>query len=901
MNLPDRQRWQLLSPLLDELLDASPERRALRLAELSAEQPALAEELVSLLGSQQQADDARFLDGTAGAPTSTLAGQRLGPYTLVAPLGQGGTGSVWRAARHDGRFDAQVAIKLLHLSLVGHAAAQRFRREGLILARLTHPNIARLLDAGVSESGQPYLVLEWVDGERLDQYCDSKRLTFQQRLVLLDEVLKAVSHAHSHLVIHRDLKPTNILVDREGRVKLLDFGIGKILEAEEWRAGATAITREVGGQSLTPEYAAPEQWSGEPATTATDVYALGVLMYRLLCGQHPTAAEGASIQQIMRSTLETEPAVLSSHATAEQAALRGTTAGALSRGLRSDLSNIAAKALAKLPSQRYATVDAFAEDLRRYRDHEPVVAQRRSWIYRWGKFARRHRVAVGAASLSTMAILAGLVGTVSQARVAEKERDRALSQLEQTEAVEEFLAFLVSSTSNKPVSAIELLERARGFANAQLGDNPAVTARLQLDLAGIYSELEMSEATAEALARASTAAQQSGDLALQLQAECAQASEIGIETDADRAAARFERAMDMLKQNHGDAVGLAFCHHLRAMRAFELGDNRLALADEREALRLMEGARSSTRSLQIAMRQGVAGALAKTGDIAGALQEIQAAIDATAAMGRSHSIRMLTFRNNQGVLLARAGNPMKALAAFDSALEDLHDGESGGGAPALANRARALLDMGRYDEAQASLDKSLALSAQLGDERSPPFSITIFGWCPPGELRACERRIESARDALAGFLPPHHPSLAYADVNHARMLLEAGEAQRAKPLLERALSIYGEPKRGEQGRIRALGMLSLAELQLGHTPIALAHAEQAVQQARSALQGFDHSEWLGGALLAQGRAMRAAGDARAEPTLKEALAQLEPTAGERAPSVLEAKALLTALQTDASK
>lgn len=896
MMLPDRQRWQRLSPLLDELLDMAPAQQATRLAELRAEDPALATELAALHEAHQCVEEVRFLEGVAAvappAESPTLAGQRLGPYTLVAPLGHGGTGSVWCARRDDGRFETQVAVKLLHLSLVGQAPARRFRHEGLILGRLTHPSIAHLLDAGVSEGGQPYLVLELVDGERIDHYCDSRRLTIEQRLALFAEVLAAVSHAHSHLVIHRDIKPTNILVDKDGRVKLLDFGIAKMVEDEAWDTGLTAITRDGGGQSLTPEYAAPEQWRGEPVTTATDVYALGVLLYQLLSGRHPTAPDDATAQQVMQTTLEREPIRLSAVCSEAAALARETTPPKLARRLQGDLTNIAARALRKTPSHRYVTVDALAEDLRRHRDHEPVAAHGDAWLYRLGKFARRHRAAVAAGAISTVAIVAG---TLAQARIAGHERDRVRQRV-QTEAVEEFLTFMISSTANRPLNTVELLDRAGQLANAQFADDPAVRARLQLTLSGIYSEIDAQDKTFELLAQAKLSAQQAGDTDLLAQAECAEISEIDLEPDGDRAAERFERTMAALRtQAGGDTSTLAYCHHTRALRAFELGAYPQALTDERQALALLDQSRVGNRTLQISMRQNLAGALAKTGDLSAALEQMQSTIDELNALGRTHTIGMLTELNNQGVLLARAGDPLRALAAFDRAIESTPDGTAAqGSTPAsFVNRAKMLLELGRVAEAQQAIAQALSSAAERGDTRSPPFSVIALAWCAPGELAQCERRVEAARDRLAALLPPSHPTLGNADVNHARMVLDAGLPERAKPLVERALSTFGPPGRGEPGRIRALTLLARAELQLGHAPAALELAERAVQEARMEATGFAHSEWLGSALLAQGVALRARGDERAPAVLREALAQLEPTVGDAAPSVIEARRLLT--------
>src|SRR5256714_372635 len=306
MNLPDRAQWQRLSPLLDEVLELDEAARAARLAELRADDPATADALEGFLGDAQAAGHAKFLTGAAPHPPSfhdaTLTGQSIGAYVLEDPLGHGGSGSVWRARRADGRFEGHVAVKLLHLSLIGHMGARRFEREGALLARLTHPHIARLMDAGVTPGGQPYLVLELVDGERIDRWCDSRHLNVEQRLALFANVLAAVAHAHSRLVIHRDIKPSNILVTADGTVKLLDFGIAKLIDTQSQET----VTGE-GGRALTPEYAAPEQLQGGDVTTATDVYALGVLLYQLLAGRHPTAPEHATASEVMRATLATDP------------------------------------------------------------------------------------------------------------------------------------------------------------------------------------------------------------------------------------------------------------------------------------------------------------------------------------------------------------------------------------------------------------------------------------------------------------------------------------------------------------------------------------------------------------------------------------------------------------------
>ena len=251
----DGKRWREISAYLDQVLELSIEERPTWLESVRRKNPALAADLHDLLEEQQALDKERFLEHGPSIPASqgSLAGQALGAYVLVSPIGQGGMGSVWLARRNDRRFDGSAAVKLLNAALIGRAGEERFKREGSFLAQLTHPHIARLIDAGVSPVGQPYLVLEHVQGERIDRYCDQRKLAVGVRVRIFLDVLSAVAHAHANLIVHRDIKPSNVLVSNDGQVKLLDFGIAKLLDDD---TEATQLTRE-GGHALTPEYAAP--------------------------------------------------------------------------------------------------------------------------------------------------------------------------------------------------------------------------------------------------------------------------------------------------------------------------------------------------------------------------------------------------------------------------------------------------------------------------------------------------------------------------------------------------------------------------------------------------------------------------------------------------------------------
>jgi serine/threonine protein kinase/TolB-like protein/tetratricopeptide (TPR) repeat protein len=389
-----KEQWQAVDPHLDRALKLDREGRKALLDSLRAERPDVAEDLEILLAAYAIPDSAWFLQNAPELPETTLAGQAVGAYTLISAIGQGGMGSVWLARRSDGRFEGHAAVKLLNASLVGRAGEERFRREGSILARLAHPHIARLLDAGVSPTGQPYLVLEYVEGEPIDRYCERKGLTIRERLGLFLDVLDAVAHAHSKQIVHRDIKPSNVLVGEEGRVELLDFGIAKLLEAETGGGEATALTREAGG-ALTPEYAAPEQVAGGTITTATDVYALGVVLYELLVGDLPfdrvrmREAGWAGLERILR---EEEP-------------VRPSSRTALRRELEGDLDWITLKALEKDRSRRYATAAEFAEDIQRHLKDEPVSAGPPGAAYRLKKLIRRRRVALAAVAVFVVAAL----------------------------------------------------------------------------------------------------------------------------------------------------------------------------------------------------------------------------------------------------------------------------------------------------------------------------------------------------------------------------------------------------------------------------------------------------------------------------------------------------------------
>lgn len=486
------QQWQEISPLLDQALDLSATEREAWLQSLTRSKPEWIDLLRLLLEEHCAVVAERFLEFSPHSPgaASDLQGQRVGPYTLISPIGTGGMGRVWLAQRSDGSFERRVAVKFLQFSVATRAGAERFKREGRILGSLSHPHIAELIDAGVMPDGQPYMVLEYVKGEPIDQFCLSRSLDLRARIQLFLDVLAALGVAHAHLIVHRDIKPSNVLVDAQGQVKLLDFGIAKLL-AQDAASPATLLTLE-GGAALTPYFAAPEQVTGGAITTATDIYAAGVLLYLLLAGQHPLGQASHSTAELVKRIVEIEPARPSDAislagpggaAAPADAAQSSSHAAHLRRQLRGDLDTIVMRALKKSPGERYGSIAAFADDLRAYLNHQPISARPDTLAYRAAKFVRRNRLAVTLASLALLAMIAGLVGTLIQARNVRMQRDAALRERDLANRIANFMTeiFRVSDPGEsvgQTVTARQVLDTAALDIKGDLTVQPEVRARL---------------------------------------------------------------------------------------------------------------------------------------------------------------------------------------------------------------------------------------------------------------------------------------------------------------------------------------------------------------------------------------------------------------------------------------
>ncbi len=397
--------------------------RADWLARLAVENASLHARVDALIRADQEAEERSFLSPASdppAAPAAGLEGHRLGPWLVERLLGSGGMGQVWLARRTDGLYDGLAAIKLMRLASADAGANERFAREGRLLGRLNHPHIARLLDAGITPAGERYLVLEYVEGERIDRWCDDRRLTVAGRVALFIGVCQAVAHAHENLVVHRDLKPSNIFINHDGEVKLLDFGVAKLLEDDAGES--TELTREAGA-AMTPQYAAPEQLNGGTISTATDVYGLGMVLFGLLSGSRPYAA--APRAGDVSRPLWSLPA---DAATAAQiAARRASSAKALRKALHGDLAVVVAKAIKPDMAGRYRAVPDFADDLQRVLDRRPIAARPDSTGYRLRRYLQRHTFGVATAAVLALSIGAGVTGTLIKEREARRQAERAVA------------------------------------------------------------------------------------------------------------------------------------------------------------------------------------------------------------------------------------------------------------------------------------------------------------------------------------------------------------------------------------------------------------------------------------------------------------------------------------------
>ncbi|MDJ0652576.1 MAG: serine/threonine-protein kinase [Xanthomonadales bacterium] len=758
--------WQDIATAFDALADMAPADRRQALTSLQQSDPTMADELESLLASLES--DPEFLQRPAVdlQQSGSRGLTQIGPYRVLDRLGRGGMGTVYRARRDDGRLDQVVAIKLVRAAAGDPMRLQRFAQEARLLSRLDHPGIARPLDAGTLDDDAAYLVMEYVDGIPVDRYCREKKLSRQSRLELLLRICEAVQFAHQNLVVHRDIKPANVLVDDSGQPRLLDFGIARMLEASD-EPGLT-ITGQI---ALTPNYASPEQFAQEPVTTASDVYALGVLACELLTGKLPLSLEGLALPDVI-DTVRSRPPLPPSEAGGDPA-------------LRGDLDAIVLMALRKEPERRYASAAEFAADIRRYLSGQPVVAHPDTLGYRVGKFLRRHRLAVGAGAAVILA-LAGLSGfaTVQAIRaneartLAEQETRRA------TEVLGFFQDMLASAdparSQGEAYTVRDLLDQtASGLADAEL--DPLVLATVQETVASTYLSLGLPDSGVTLAAAASGQLEQI----------------LGADDPRTLAARHAEARFHLYMGNYQQAIEIL---------EPTLDGRRRVLGDSMDTM-------STLHNLAIAY--------AETGEVERALEMDLIQLEIVEQLSGKGSPEALTT-------MISVGHGYYALGRLDEALDLFQQvylgqrGHLGDKHPtvlsALHNYATLSRQVGQVDQAESLFLQLVDRRREILGDRHAQTLNTVHNL---GELYLAKGDHESAatylEEALAGrrqALGGDHPDVIDSMVAYARLQLARGDPEAAESNARQAV-LLGErvlnPEAGTLQKAREVLAAALLE------------------------------------------------------------------------------------------
>jgi len=740
-------RWKALSPLLDDLLELSGRARQQRLSMIQATDPGLAADLSRLMDLEEERPDFMSQPVVSG-DVGMQAGDEIGPYKLVSPLGEGGMGQVWLAVRADGLYERRVALKRLRPGLGDVGRHARFTRERQILARLGHAHIARLLDAGISADGQPYLALDYVRGEPITDYAHKLNLDIGTRLQLFLQVCAAVSHAHANLVVHRDLKPSNILVTSAGEVCLLDFGIAKLLDADQAQAGE--ITR-TGARAFTLHYAAPEQLRGEVITTMTDVYALGVVLYELLTDCKPYELERATDAAWEEAILEEEPARPSQVAMRKAKETEPPAERRRARALSGDLDNIILKTLNKQPEQRYASVEALAQDLRRYLDGQPVQARAQSFSYRTRKYLRRHAVGLGIGFAVTSVLAVALAIVSWQASRAMKEASRA-------QAMQDFVIALFENSGNasstRGVDVRALLDAGVARADTELAAQPQARA----ELLGLIARLRS-----------------------------------GLGDDAE-ALALLERQKQLLEPL-GAQAPKSLLLDAAALRGYSLR----MLGRERDCLSELAPMLPVAQSAESAAPLPVAEFLSQLGRCHAALEATPVARDLF-----SRALLLRRASSDAGALVAESETDLAQLAPADQRLAQLRKAlaqlrSSGGEQNALG--VEIWHHLGETYEEEHN-----ALEAEAAYRQSLDIALARFGANHPrtsaaqqelasvllgaGKLAEAERLLGLAQDSLLARWGADSPQLAEQEGMRGMVALERDEPAESERLLTDSVRIW---------------------------------------------------------------------------------------------------------------
>jgi len=862
-----------------------------------AQRPALER----MLAAREQLRDSDFLNApprlvrvgasAAKAEPAAQVGAAVGPYRLLAPLGSGGMAEVWLAERSDGTFQRRVAIKLMFRQVGGAArdsVAQRFARERDILASLDHPNIAALHDAGVTPAGQPWLALEFVEGEPLTDWCDHARLGIVERVRLFRQVLLAVQHAHAQLVMHRDLKPANILVGAGGQVHLLDFGIAKLLEPGAGARADTELTRAA-GRLMTPLYASPEQLRGEPLTIACDVYALGVVLYELLCGERPYEVEPGAAARLEQAILETDPRAPSRRVLADEAAARRglPSAAALRKALAGDLDAIVLQALAKLPARRYPSAEAMLADLDRWLDGEPVKAHVPSALYRWGKFVRRNRLGVAAGSAAVLTLAAVATVAVVQRQQAQRESVRAVAARDFM--VDMFRRADQAKALGADITARQMLDSAHREVLQRLDGQPELQAELLQAIGSIQYEMGEYVTADRTYDEATRIFDRLADHRQAAEARLAHAQVAYQLGDLDHTLALIEQARAASRRSGGDAGRGAQLDWLQGLVHTKRGQSEQARVLFERSLSVSQRVHGSHDprtidalqglSLLAVQRHDYAAALAIQDDIAGRLP----------AMARLTPREVAQIRQKRVQVLLQAGRLHDVYESADSAARACASTAGPGDETCrelVIQKVVAALRLGRVDAVRADVP---VLEAAAAEELAPDLQARALLW-----LCRARAALDGTVDAtlarrLAQVAASGDDVKLGADVKVSALLaladasLRARQGREAQAWVEQALASASASSVGPSTRAWAAHLQGLALLAQGQAGPGLARLRES-ERAYTSLLGAEHPQLLlytlnqAVALEALGRRGEArAVVARARPALREALGDEAPT------------------------
>jgi len=801
-----------IEEVFEAALDLPPHERAAFVDRACSGHEALAGRVRALLAAHDRDEGVLEHGPPRPSPGEGATVTRYGPYRAVHPLGTGGMGEVYLAVREDA-FMRRVALKVIRGGPWSETASERFETERQIMASLNHPNIAQLLDGGVTDDGVPYLAMEYVDGLAVTAYCDREGLGVAERLELFRRICSAVHHAHQNLVIHRDLKPSNILVTPAGEPKLLDFGIAKLLQPGSTRLGHPVTRPNM--RALTPEYASPEQLRGEPLTTASDVFSLGILLYELLTGGHPFAGSATTPSDLVKSVCERDP-VRPSQAVAAGAkedplearrvrAVRGTSAHRLAARLRGDLDVIVMMALRKEPGRRYASVEQMSEDIRRHLLREPVLAYGEGRAYRLRKFLKRRRLEVVAAAAVLVSLLSGLAVATWQARRASEERDRATGALRRAEASADFLVGLFQSEDPRQVLADTLSARTmleRGLERAEALDAyPELRGRLRTVVGRAYRSLGAYDRADEVLRAAARDLQTAGDGSSDSEIARAEGAALAELADLRSVTGRYDEALGFAREARGVRVRrLGPEDPDVAGSLLQIGSILVYLGDLDAADSLTEAAVQLRRQAlgdDDPMVTNAIEALASLARRRGEIDEAEALLGEVVVRRRNlegadspaHASALVRLAD----LLAQERRAYtEAEALYRRALLIL-DPSAPETATTMAGLAEALAAQGRWAEARNLYDGAVDLRVSLYGVDGVPVADLLDGkgvvLLGAGDLEGSE---EAHRRALAiwkGALGSEHPAVAYAFTGLARVAAARGEWDRAEALALQALAV----------------------------------------------------------------------------------------------------------------